>query len=128
MPRTPRVFCAVAQVRTVQPWTPTAAKDFRSAWMPAPPPESLPAIVRTLGTRGIGSPHPKASLKRAGVPRQEGDTSKSPWGGLRGMAGCRLLLRAAALLALPFAAPGGVGLPPVAVFRVGPPQGPGTTT
>jgi len=44
------------------------------------------------------------------------------------MAGCRLLLRAAALLALPFAAPGAVGLPPVAVLRVDPPQGPVTTT
>ncbi len=35
----------------VMPCTPQAAKAFRSAWMPAPPPESDPAIVRTAGTR-----------------------------------------------------------------------------
>src|SRR3954469_5782569 len=34
------------------PWQPSAAKALRSAWMPAPPPESEPAIVRHLGTTG----------------------------------------------------------------------------
>jgi hypothetical protein len=32
------------------PWQPAAAKAFRSAWIPAPPPESDPAIVKHLGT------------------------------------------------------------------------------
>ncbi len=45
---TPTVFCAVTHVITLHPWTPTAANDFRSAWIPAPPPESLPAIVRAV--------------------------------------------------------------------------------
>src|SRR3970282_695901 len=31
--------------------TPCAAKVFRSAWMPAPPPESEPAMVRALTGR-----------------------------------------------------------------------------
>ena len=38
------------------PYTPCAAKVFRSAWIPAPPPESEPAIVRTLGDDFIGFP------------------------------------------------------------------------
>ena len=32
-------------VMALVPYTPSAANVFRSAWMPAPPPESLPAIV-----------------------------------------------------------------------------------
>jgi len=47
---TERVFWAVTHVITEVPWTPTDAKDFRSAWIPAPPPESLPAIVRAVRT------------------------------------------------------------------------------
>src|SRR2546423_14213784 len=35
------------------PYTPSAAKVFRSAWMPAPPPESEPAIV---SARGMSAP------------------------------------------------------------------------
>jgi hypothetical protein len=34
------------------PYTPCAAKVLRSAWMPAPAPESLPAMVRATG--GVG--------------------------------------------------------------------------
>ena len=45
----PTVFCAVSAVIAVIPWTPQRAKAFRSAWMPAPPPESEPAIERTAG-------------------------------------------------------------------------------
>jgi hypothetical protein len=45
---TARVFWEVTHVMTDVPWTPTAAKDFRSAWIPAPPPESLPAVVRAV--------------------------------------------------------------------------------
>ena len=48
---TPTVFCAVIAVIAVIPCTPQRAKAFRSAWMPAPPPESEPAIERTAGTR-----------------------------------------------------------------------------
>src|SRR4051812_13571546 len=35
----------------VIPWTPAAANAFRSAWIPAPPPESEPAIASTRGVR-----------------------------------------------------------------------------
>src|SRR4051812_37006978 len=38
------------------PWQPAAAKALRSAWIPAPPPESEPAIVRHLGTNSLPSP------------------------------------------------------------------------
>ena len=47
--RTPIVFCAVSAVMAVMPKQPRAAKVLRSAWMPAPPPESEPAIDRTRG-------------------------------------------------------------------------------
>ena len=51
---TPTVFCAVSAVIAVIPCTPQRANAFRSAWMPAPPPESEPAIESTAGTgRGI---------------------------------------------------------------------------
>ena len=49
---TPTVFCAVSAVIAVIPWTPQRANAFRSAWIPAPPPESEPAIARQVGTRG----------------------------------------------------------------------------
>ncbi len=38
------------------PWQPAAAKAFRSAWIPAPPPESDVAIVRQRGTNSLPSP------------------------------------------------------------------------
>src|SRR5436189_3209713 len=47
---TPFGFWAVKQARTEVPWTPNAAKVFKSAWMPAPPPESEPATVRAMGS------------------------------------------------------------------------------
>ena len=50
---TSRVFCAVTAVMTDVPYTPYAAKVLRSAWMPAPPPESLPAMVIARAT-GVG--------------------------------------------------------------------------
>jgi hypothetical protein len=43
---TDAVFCAVSATSTDMPWTPDAANAFRSAWMPAPPPESDVAIVK----------------------------------------------------------------------------------
>src|SRR3954453_14880121 len=48
---TPTVLCAVSAVIAVIPCTPQRAKAFRSAWIPAPPPESEPAIESTAGTR-----------------------------------------------------------------------------
>ena len=50
---TPSVFCAVTAVIADVPKTPCAANVFRSAWMPAPPPESLPAIVSACGAYSI---------------------------------------------------------------------------
>src|SRR6266508_4757635 len=38
-------FCTVTAVIADMPWTPWAVKVLRSAWMPAPPPESDPAMV-----------------------------------------------------------------------------------
>ena len=46
---TPIVLCAVIAVIAVIPCTPQRANAFKSAWMPAPPPESDPAIESTLG-------------------------------------------------------------------------------
>ena len=46
---TPTVFCAVIAVIAVIPWTRQAANALRSAWIPAPPPESEPAIDSTRG-------------------------------------------------------------------------------
>ena len=46
---TPSVFWAVIAVTTEAPYTPKAAKVLRSAWIPAPPPESEPAIVSARG-------------------------------------------------------------------------------
>ena len=51
---TPTVFWAVIAVIAVIPWTPQRANAFRSAWIPAPPPESEPAIERTVGI-GFGA-------------------------------------------------------------------------
>ena len=46
---TPRVFCAVSATMADIPCAPQRAKAFRSAWIPAPPPESDEAIVSTRG-------------------------------------------------------------------------------
>ena len=45
---TPTVFWAVSATIADVPYTPAAANAFRSAWMPAPPPLSDPAIVSAL--------------------------------------------------------------------------------
>ena len=47
-PDTPVVFWAVRAVITLMPYTPRQVMVFRSAWMPAPPLESLPAMVSTF--------------------------------------------------------------------------------
>ena len=51
MALTPRVFWAVMAVRADVPKTPNAWKVLRSAWMPAPPPLSEPAMVRAMESR-----------------------------------------------------------------------------
>src|SRR3954447_20870354 len=61
IPVTPTVLCAVSAVIAVIPCTPQRANAFRSAWMPAPPPESDPAIESTAGTRGEAMPARLAS-------------------------------------------------------------------
>ena len=48
-PGRPTEFCAVTAVMTDMPNTRKARKVLRSAWMPAPPPESEPAMVSALG-------------------------------------------------------------------------------
>src|ERR671937_2134727 len=52
-PSTATVFCQVTAVIAVIPCTPHRANALRSAWMPAPPPESDPAIESTRGMRGF---------------------------------------------------------------------------
>src|SRR5712692_7426630 len=49
-PCTPTEFWAVSAVSTEVPKTRNAENVLRSAWMPAPPPESDPAIVSAVGT------------------------------------------------------------------------------
>ena len=41
---------AVSATIALMPWQPSAANAFRSAWIPAPPPESEVAMVRQRGT------------------------------------------------------------------------------
>ena len=55
--RTSVVFCAVSATTALIPWQPRLANAFRSAWIPAPPPESDVAIVRQRGI-GIALPSP----------------------------------------------------------------------
>src|SRR5512139_753851 len=45
----PHVFWAVSAVTALIPKTPMVVKVFRSAWIPAPPPESEPAMVSARG-------------------------------------------------------------------------------
>ena len=62
---TPRVFWAVIAVIAVMPCTPQAANAFRSAWMPAPPPESEPAIESTHGGRPARPARPTSGVARS---------------------------------------------------------------
>src|SRR3954462_2477881 len=82
------VFCAVSATIAEVPWTPHRANALRSAWIPAPPPESEVAIViatvvvrsaatadrleRWLGGRGRGQRRAliAAGRVRAHVPVQ----------------------------------------------------------
>ena len=46
---TPSVFCAVIAVIAVIAWPPSMVTVLMSAWMPAPPPLSEPAMIRMRG-------------------------------------------------------------------------------
>ena len=61
------MFCTVIAVIAVVPCTPAFANAFRSAWIPAPPPESLPAIESTTGTRRRVMPSSLASQSAHGI-------------------------------------------------------------
>src|SRR5207237_6195688 len=75
---TPSVFCTVTDVTAEVPHTPSAANVFRSAWIPAPPPESDPAMVSARGTSSpckvIPSPRLERSLLTVGPGRGEART------------------------------------------------------
>src|SRR5438552_9302517 len=68
MALTPTVLWAVIAVMALVPCTPQRANAFRSAWIPAPPPESEPAIESTRGVRlfpmgrGYGPPSGAADV------------------------------------------------------------------
>src|SRR3954464_285567 len=64
------VFCAVTAVIALVPYTPSAANVFRSAWMPAPPPESLPAMVSTA-RGGAGACSGSTFRWRGGFPEDQ---------------------------------------------------------
>src|SRR5690606_9875641 len=75
-PCTPIVFCAVRAVMTDVPNAPNAWKVFRSAWIPAPPPLSLPAIVSAIGMAVMGS-----LLSGGNVAHVGGKAiGRAPWG------------------------------------------------
>src|SRR5258708_22621476 len=46
-PKTPSVFCAVSAVTAVAAKASSIVTVLMSAWMPAPPPESEPAMIST---------------------------------------------------------------------------------
>ena len=62
---TPTVFCAVIAVIALVPCTPQRANAFRSAWMPAPPPESEPAMVSAVARQCSGAGR-RPAASRAG--------------------------------------------------------------
>ena len=62
--KTPSVFWAVKAVIAVVPCTPKAAKVRRSAWIPAPPPESEPAMLRTVSFAVALAPTREAATVR----------------------------------------------------------------
>src|SRR5258707_520354 len=51
---TPCVFCAVIAVTMDAPYTPSAEKGFRSAWMPKQPPRVLGAYVLLPDMHAVG--------------------------------------------------------------------------
>src|SRR2546430_12404054 len=47
------------------PYTPSARNVFRSAWIPAPPPESDPAMVSARGTSARAKVVPSSGFERS---------------------------------------------------------------
>ena len=72
---TPCVFCAVIAVMALVPYTPCAANVLRSAWIPAPAPESLPAIVRAVRMLPSADQTPE-SRRNSGGGEQFGQVGK----------------------------------------------------
>src|ERR1700732_4289611 len=67
-PNTPSVFCAVSAVTAVIAKASSIVTVLMSAWMPAPPPESDPAMIRTrpfIGTIRASS-RPGELFRRVG--------------------------------------------------------------
>ena len=81
-PSTATVFCHVSAVIAVMPWTPQRANAFRSAWIPAPPPESEPAIDSTRGMRvgaasiAVKHRHRPGRCQRSGCRRRRGRAAR----------------------------------------------------
>ena len=65
-PKTPVVFCAVSAVTAVSANRPSAAIVLMSAWMPAPPLESDPAMLSTASMDAMVPP----SVRRGSAPRR----------------------------------------------------------
>ena len=81
---TPTVFWAVIAVIALVPCTPQRANAFRSAWMPAPPPESEPAIVSATGVRGGEAPEPALLTgRRWRPPARRGRAARAGCGSSR---------------------------------------------
>src|SRR5712692_1244735 len=76
-PDTPRVFWTVTEVMALIPHTPRTAKVLRSAWIPAPPPESEPAMLSARGGGASGRRTkvipPLARERPLGAIRFDGD-------------------------------------------------------
>ena len=89
-PVTATVFCAVTAVIAERPYTPCAAKVFRSAWIPAPAPESDPAMVRATG--GTSARRTPLTGRRCGrrAPRPHRHPIRPPAAAVRGAGRARL--------------------------------------
>ncbi len=88
---TPTVFWAVIAVIAVIPCTPQRANAFKSAWMPAPAPESEPAIDKTAGIRRESTPRrlEGAAASNAGRRQMLSIYPEGAWFSWRARAGCR---------------------------------------
>ena len=80
---TPRLFWAVMAVTTAHPKTPSAENVLRSAWIPAPPDGSEPAIVSATGAVVVvaSSGGPRSAPSAALFPEASCLSAGSPAGG-----------------------------------------------
>ena len=74
---TPSVFCAVIAVIAVIAWPPSMVIVLMSAWMPAPPPESDPAMMRMRGSSWSSLQRLAANAHAAATASQMSSTSRS---------------------------------------------------